>query len=167
MAGVTLSSFALPEAAVVAALIRSLIGKPVKVRLSKPAPLDLFSGAPMFVGVFVVDGNNDPSAALILDAKLAIITSGLLSGTPPRQLHDYLQNGSVSEAVQETIHEVLNIMGSLLNVRGKPHLRLRSVEELSGSPKDLLASVLTGERRDLEVTIESFSPGRLAFVRSR
>ena len=143
-------------------------GRVTETQVSKQTTLLGKEAWPFFVGFYQADGESAPCAAIVLDPTLAFAASGSLSGFAPGVILEDLKAAKITAELRSTVHEILNIAGSLLNASFAPHLRLTEVCELESAPKDGLARLLAEKPRrlDLGMTIAPCPSGKIIILRA-
>lgn len=105
-------------------------------------------------------------ALVAVDLPLAVYTGAAIGLMPPGAAQDFASEGDLPKAYRENAAEVLNIMASLFNTPGAPHLRLYSTH----APGEALAADVTanlakrGGRVDYSVDVKGYGKGALAVV---
>ena len=157
----------LPDLKVVSELFNMLVGKPAPVKESKPMKMTGSRTAPLFVGLYAVDGDEGVSAAFVADISVAAGSAGALSGMPAGVIMENVKQKQLNEMLTTNFHEVANIAGSLLNRGGGRHLRLKEAIVVDAPPEGGFSELLDGqlERLDLEITILPCPAGRVTLLR--
>ncbi len=142
-------------------LFEELLGRPVGVE-----PADPLRSAEMhrsLIAVYVDDGLG-LAALAAMDFPLAVYSAAALGLVPPGGARDYIEERTMSPLLAENANEICNILGSVLNHEGLPHIRLYQTY-LPGQPLpgDATSRMLAlGRRLDLIVTIERYGSGKLS-----
>ncbi|HEX8630732.1 MAG TPA: hypothetical protein VF755_21445 [Catenuloplanes sp.] len=152
---------AVPAAKEVRDLLADLLGRPVAV--SPGAPMDLADLGRALVAAYT-DDTRQLAAALGLDLPLTVYAGAALGLLPPGGAQDCVEDGVTTAAIGENIGEVCNILASLLNGEGRPHVKLFEVTMPGERPAlNAQGQLLTlGSRLDLNVEIGGYGKGRLA-----
>ena len=114
-------------------------------------------------GLFRDDAGR-PAAAVGCDLETAARSAAALSLMPMHHVRAALDQGQLDEVLLGNLHEVFNVLSSLLNHDHLPHLTLRGIS-VAGDPG--LAG-LTEEaplKAAFEVELPSFGRGTLVFTR--
>jgi hypothetical protein len=105
-------------------------------------------------------------ALVVVDLPLAVYTGAAIGLLPPGGAQDLVADGELPKNHRENAAEVLNIMASLFNTPGSPHLRLYSTH----APGEALAADVAanlakkGGRVDYSVDVKGYGKGALAVV---
>lgn len=153
---------ALPTAKDVRDLLEGLLGREVTV--APAAPLSPSPSRPAATAVYV-DREFRATALCLVDLPLAAWCAGALALLPRGGVADAVAEGELSELHLEVLHEVVNVLASLLNGRGGTHSRLdRLLAPGQPLPGDLVAVTGSTNRLDLEVGVAGYGSGGLTFV---
>ena len=133
------------------------------VRSSKP--LRLKSVDPRTVAEYVTD-DGCVQALCVCDIDLACYSGAALSMIPPGVALQGIRRHELEENLADNFREIMNVLASLLNTTGSPHLVFRSLalpkQEVSDDVKTLLLNPPT--RIDLEIAIEGYGSGKATLV---
>ena len=77
-------------------LLNDLSGKPAQVKVASETPLQGSGGTPIFAGIYVADGDDKPTAAVVVDFPLALAAAGTLAGIPPGVILDDLKESTLT-----------------------------------------------------------------------
>lgn len=154
----------LPTAKDVRELVEGLVGRDVQVATGG-AMIDPTSGDGALVGVYV-DDRMALTAVVLLDLALAAHVGASLGLVPARSAADAVTEGVLSPALSENAGEVLNVMASLFNAEGAPHVRLDALYEPGHPlPADVATWVPAYVRRtDLDVEVTGYGAGRFSLL---
>jgi hypothetical protein len=154
----------LPSAKEVRELIEGLIGRDVQVTTGG-AMLDPNSGDGTLVGVYV-DNRLALSAIVLLDLPLAAYIGAALGLVPVRVAADAVYESTLPAGLSENAGEVLNVMASLFNAEGAPHVRLDTIyEPRFPLPADVATWVPAYVRRtDLDMEVAGYGAGRFSLL---
>ena len=154
----------LPSAKHVRELVEGLIGRDVRVTTGG-AMLDPNGGDGTLVGVYV-DDRRALTSIVLLDLSLAAYLGAALGLVPVRVAGDAVVEGVLPAALSENAGEVLNVMASLFNAEGAPHVRLDTIyEPRHPLPADVAAWVLAYVRRtDLDMEIAGYGAGQFSLL---
>ncbi|NMR20541.1 hypothetical protein [Cellulomonas fimi] len=136
--------------------------------------VDVATGGPMvnpgaddgaLVGVYV-DRGLRLRALVLFDLALAARAGAAIALVPPGASEGAIEAGALPDPLLENVEEILNIVRSLFNVEGAPHLTLDTTVP-PGVP--LAADVARWPmayvpRLDLEVDVKGYGPGNLSIV---
>jgi hypothetical protein len=152
-------SVQLPAPKDVRDLFEDLLGRPTTVGTANPV---LAEDMKTTLVSLYTDSKQKLWAVAGLDLPLTVYAGSALGLLPPGGAQDCVEDGVVTETVAENVREVCNIMASLLNSEGGPHLKLHQVF-LPGEapPSDAGATLLAlGRRLDLAVEVGGYGTGR-------
>ena len=144
-------------------LLTDLLGR--EVALSPSTPLAPTPKNPCTVGVYV-DDSLQVTALVSFDLALSAHAGAAIGLVPVAGAQAAIEEGVLSDALQENVYEVLNIAASLFNTEGATHLRLYDVHHAGTPvPPDILAKALTlGRREDLAADVTGYGAGKLSVV---
>ena len=154
----------LPAAKDVRDLLADLLGRGVQVTTGGAmVNPDVEFGA--LVGVYV-DRSVRLSALVLLDIELAARVGAAIALLPTRAAETAINNGLLPDNIRDNAAEILNIMASLFNVDGAPHVRLDAVYAPGDPiPADVAQWVLTYVRRcDLDVDVSGYGGGQFSLL---
>ena len=143
-------------------LLEDLLGRTINV-----APTDPLRAAEMhqsLVAVYVDDGLK-LAAVCGLSFDLTVYAAAALGLIPPGGARDFIKEHEISPLLAENATEICNILGSLLNHEGLPHIRLYQTFFPDGPapPNDAASRLLAlGQRLDLIVTVVGYGAGKLS-----
>ncbi|WP_028050749.1 hypothetical protein [Cellulomonas sp. URHD0024] len=154
----------LPSAKEVRELIEGLVGREIAVLTGGPM-VDPGSEDGALVGVYV-DDRHKLTGLVLFDVPLAAYLGASLGLVPVRIAQQHADAGVLSEALSENAGEILNVMSSLFNAEGAPHVKLgRVYEPKAHLPADVAQWVLTYVRRmDLEMDVPGYGPGNFSLL---
>lgn len=113
-----------------------------------------------------VDDHMRMRAVIVTDLALTAYAAAAIGLVPPGAAEAAIENGLLSESLEDNISEVFNIMASLFNRDGAPHVRLYAWyppgEPAPADVADLTAAFIG--RNDLDVTIGGYGSGQLGLV---
>ncbi|MDM7830576.1 hypothetical protein [Cellulomonas edaphi] len=152
----------LPSAKEVRELIEGLIGRDVNVATGG-AMVDPAAGG--LTGVYV-DRRLALVALVILDVPLAASIGAALGLVPVHVAAEAAELGQLPQALSENAGEVLNVMASLFNLEGAPHVRLdRIYQPGEPLPADVATWVLAYVRRtDLDMEVAGYGSGGFSLL---
>lgn len=143
-------------------LLGDLLGRGVAT--DKVSALAL-EDAPALVAEFVTD--DDATACVcLLDEAFAVRVGAALVMVPSGVAEEDLRKGELPDHHVESVREVVNVFGRLLNGASTPHVRLLDVHrwptELPSGVDALLAE--PAYRRDFVVMVEGYGEGRFSVL---
>ncbi len=153
----------LPQPKQIRDLLADLLGRDVTL-----VPATPFAPGPdtaASVAVYV-DDSLRISALIACDLPLSSYMGAAIGLVPPGGAQAAVDDGRLTDVLEENLYEVLNIAASMFNVEGADHLRLHALHP-AGPPLDpqLRISTLTlGRREDLRVDIAGYGAGALSIV---
>lgn len=144
--------------------ISGLVGKDIEVAPgAAPPPVGGDSGS--LVGLYVDDALRS-SAAIVFDLPLAARLGAAIGLIPPGGADAALEDRALSPLLRENAIEILNVLASVFNTDGAPHLKLYSVagsaDELRPDVKAL--AVKAAPREDIAVEVPRYGPGVLSVI---
>lgn len=147
--------------------IRDLLGELMdrEVTLTPAPPYAPGQATPASVAVYV-DDHLRISAVIVCDLPFSAYAGAALGLVPVNGAESAIEDGALTETLQENLYEVLNIAASVFNVAGADHLRLHQLHP-AGPPLDIATRMLTltlGRREDLAVDIAGYGSGLLSVV---
>ncbi len=160
---VTMDRSPLPSNLAIRNLLSDLLGREVEVSPGTPCPVGGKPGSA--VGLYV-DDRLRSAAVVVFDFALAAHAGASIGLLPPGASEAAVEDGELSEALRVNANEVLNIMASLFNVEGAPHLKLHAAY----APGEVLRpdvtqwATSTGSRLDLTVEVARYGKGKLSIV---
>ena len=151
----------IPVALSVRNLFEDLLGRDVNV-----APGDPMTAADLPTGLFAVytDASQQLYAVLGMQLALAANAGAALGLLPAGAAEDSIEEKQLFPNLAENVFELCNVLTSLLNREGSPHVTLYQViypgQEL---PNDVRAHLLAlGKRLDLTVEVARYGKGKLS-----
>jgi hypothetical protein len=152
----------LPNAKEVRELVEGLVGRDVNVTTGG-AMVDPAGGA--LTGVYV-DRRLALVALVLLDVPLAAHIGAALGLVPARTATEAAELGALTPALSENAGEVLNVMASLFNAEGAPHVRLDRIYEPGDPlPADVATWVPAYVRRtDLDMEVAGYGAGGFSLL---
>ena len=150
-----------PIALTVRNLFEDLLGRDVNV-----SPGDPMTAADLPTGVFAVytDQSQQLYAVLGMQLALAANAGAALGLLPAGAAEDSIEEKTLFPNLAENVFELCNVLTSLLNREGAPHVKMYQViypgMEL---PNDVRAHLLAlGKRLDLIVEVARYGKGKLS-----
>jgi hypothetical protein len=153
----------LPVPKAVRELVEELLGRTVNV--NQADPIRQADVANTTVSVYR-DDNRRIGALVGMDFKLTVYAAAAIGLVPPGGAEACIEDREITPMLAENAGEVCNILTSLLNQAGQPHLRLDQTYLPGQSPPpDVTAHVVAiGRRLDLTVDIGGYGSGKLSLV---
>jgi len=156
-----MTTIALPAALAVRNLLEDLLGRDVTVSVADPP---VAADLKRTVAAVYIGNAARMAAVLGLDLALAAYAGAALGLMPVGRAEDCIEDGALSPLLAENVGELFNVLTSLLNREGGPHIKLYKVylppEPL---PTDAQALVLAlGNRTDLAVEVARYGKGRFS-----
>lgn len=153
----------LPPNRAVRDMFETLLGRDINVMPGEPFHVSGLD--PAHVAVYVDDAMRMKAAA-VMDLALAVRCGSALELISRTVANDVLRVGVLPPNVRANVDEVCNVISTLFNRPGTPHLRLYATHAPGERlPTDANAFVHTlGNRTDLLVDIDRYGAGRLALV---
>jgi hypothetical protein len=151
----------IPAPKAVKELLEGLLGKDVTVSPAGPLRIGDLPGTAVAV---YVDDTMRMSAVAGLDLRLAANVGAAIGLVPPGGAQACVEDKELSPMIAENFTEVCNVLTTLLNREGAPHLRLQKVFLPGQQPPGDAASRLLalGSRLDLDVVVAGYGPGRFS-----
>lgn len=154
-------SFELPAPKEIRDLLDDLMGRPITVDTANPV---LAADLPTSTVCLYTDDRMKLVGVIGLDLPLTVYAGAAIGLLPPGGAQDCVADRVVPGPAADNIREVANILASLINRPGSPHVRLHQVV-LPGEPAPTDAAGLLlaiGRRIDLAVTVGGYGSGRLS-----
>jgi len=153
----------LPSAKDVRDLLEDLLGRNITVSSAdRLLSTDLYN---TMVSLYV-DDTLRLSAVVGLDLHLTVFSAAALGLVPPGGAKAVIEDREISPLLAENAGEVCNILGSLLNREGLPHIRFYQ-KFLPGEPAPTDATgylMALGRRLDLAVDVAGYGSGKLSIA---
>ena len=152
---------ALPASLAIRNLLEDLLGRDVTVNAADPP---VVADLKRTVSAVYVDGATRMVAVIGLDLALAAYAGAALGLMPVGGAQDCLEDGVLSPMLAENVGELFNVLTSLLNREGGPHVKLYKVyQPPEPLPNDVQAQLLAlGNRTDLLVEVARYGKGRFS-----
>jgi hypothetical protein len=151
----------LPPVKLIKDVLDGLLGRDVEI-----APGDPMGSVDMIGGVLAayVDDDNALRAVAGWDLPAAAFVGAAVGLLPRGGAEDAVEGRFVPENVQENLGEVSNVLVSVFQLPGNPHLRLQTTYCPAASAPDQETQLLytLGQRIDLELDVPGYGRGRLA-----
>jgi hypothetical protein len=143
-------------------LLEDLLGRTISVSLTDP--LRAAEMHQSLVAVYVDDGLK-LAAVCGMSLELTVYAAAALALIPVGGARDFIKEREITPLLAENAFEICNILGSLLNHEGLPHIRLYQTHLPDGPapPNDAAGRLLAlGQRLDLIVTVGGYGAGKLS-----
>jgi len=151
----------LPAALAVRNLFEDLLGRDVNVAQGDP-----MTAADLPTGVIAVytDTAQQLYGVLGMQLQLAANVGAALGLLPPGAAEDSIEEKKLFPNLAENVFELCNVLTSLLNREGAPHVKLYQVIYPGMNlPNDARAHLLAlGKRLDLTVEVARYGKGKLS-----
>ncbi len=149
----------LPDAPAVERCLETLLGRSVKARAEgKGRELDGVA----YLGV-CRDDEGTFAGGIGCDLPGGARLGGALSWMVPAQVERAIAGGALDETLMENLHEVFNVLSSLLNRDGLPHLRLTEIVHRESGELARLRDAPA--QQWFSLSIEGYGAGRLLLCR--
>ena len=116
-------------------------------------------------GLFV-DPEGKPVAATMCDAPFAAFAGSALMMLPPGGAEDAAESGDLTPAMEENVHELINICSRMFMGDNTPHLKLEKMyTDESQLPEDARAMIDTApESNGFGIDFPRYGSGNISFV---
>ena len=151
----------LPPVKMIKDVLDGLLGREVEMGPAEPmASVDMIGG---LLAAYVDDGNVlravagwDLPAAAYVGAAVGLVPGGGAEAA--------VEERYIPENMQENLGEVSNVLATVFQLPGNPHLRLQTTYCPAAAAPDQETQLLygLGQRIDLELDISGYGTGRLA-----
>jgi hypothetical protein len=151
----------IPGALTVRNLFEDLLGRDVTVTPGDPMTAD---DLPTAVVAVFVDSSQQLYGVLGMQLALAANAGAALGLLPAGAAEDALEEKKLSPNLAENVGELCNVLTSLLNREGAPHVKLHQVIYPDNPlPNDVRAHFLAlGRRLDLVVEVARYGKGKMS-----
>jgi hypothetical protein len=151
----------LPASLAVRNLLEDLLGRDVNVNPGDPLTADNLPTATIAI---YTDNAQQIYGVLGLQLSLAANVGAALGLLPPGAAEDSIEEKQLFPNLAENVFELCNVLTSLLNREGAPHVKLYQVLYPGMSvPNDVRAHLLAlGRRLDLTVEIARYGKGKFS-----
>jgi hypothetical protein len=151
----------IPGPLVVRSLFEDLLGRDVTVTAGEPLTA---KDLPTAVVAVFVDRGQQLYGVLGMDLKLAANAGAALGLLPAGAAEDAIDEKQLPASIAENVGELCNVLTSLLNREGAPHVKLHQVVYPGNPlPSDVSAHLLAlGRRLDLTIEVSRYGVGRLS-----
>jgi hypothetical protein len=151
----------LPPTKLIKDVLDGLLGK--DVTMNPGDPLTSADAAGGMLAIYVDDANT-MRAVGAWDLPGAVRVGAAIGLIPPPAANEAVDELFVPQQVQENLTEVCNVLASVFQIPGNPHLRLYSCHcPVAAAPADALSLMFrAGMRLDLDVEVPNYGAGRFA-----
>jgi hypothetical protein len=151
----------IPGSLAVRNLFEDLLGRDVTV--SPGSPLEQADLKTATVAIFT-NTSQQIYAVLGMQLALAANAGAALGLLPAGAAEDAVDEKKLTPALAENVFELCNVLTSLLNVEGAPHVKLYQVVYPGDSiPNDAVAHLMAlGRRLDLTVEVARYGKGKFS-----
>jgi hypothetical protein len=151
----------LPSRHAVRSVIEGLIGRDVDLSDGLPVPPKTTN----VVAAYVSD-KLALQAVCVVDIEAAARLGGALALVPRGGVDDAIGERDLPQTLRDNCYEVLNVMASVFNVPGAPHVRLYEMYGPNqGVPGDVAAIAgLAGTRMDISLKVSGYGDGLMSIV---
>ncbi len=141
-------------------LLKDLLGVPVVVKPAAAPLKEFFLLAP-----FITD-SQDLAVVCGVDLPFAAYSTAALSQIPKAVAEEFIRAKQLEPNHLDNVREVINIVSSLFNVEGMPHVRLG---QMASSKQPAFAALQRNlnafkARTDHHITIERYGAGVMTFA---
>jgi hypothetical protein len=153
----------IPGSLAVRNLLEDLLGREVTV--SPGVPMEQ-ADMPTAVLALFTDTAQRLYAVLGMQLALAANAGAALGLLPPGAAEDSIDEKMLSPSLAENVFELCNVLTSLLNVEGAPHVKLYQVVYPGMPiPNDAVAHLIAlGRRLDLTVEVARYGKGKFSLA---
>jgi hypothetical protein len=156
-----MSTITLPASLTIRNLLEDLLGREVTVSAANPPEVDDLRRV---FGAIYADSAMKMVAVAGLELPLAAYSGAALGLMPAGGAEDCVEQGTLSPVLVENVTELCNVLTTLFNTEGGPHIKLYKVypppEPLPSDAQALLLAL--GNRLDLSVEVARYGKGRLS-----
>ncbi|MFI7586947.1 hypothetical protein ACIB24_07715 [Spongisporangium articulatum] len=123
------------------------------------------AGGTSVTAVFVTD-KLSTSAVAVVDLAAAARLGGALGLIPKGGVDDAIDDKELPATLRDNCYEVLNVLSSVFNVPGAPHVKLYKMYGPGDAlPPDVQSLTATlGAREDVRMDISGYGPGLMSIV---
>jgi hypothetical protein len=144
-------------------LLESLLGRDVEV---KDGPAWVPPPGEMIIVAEFADDSGAVAAIGLVDAPAGAYIGAAMGLLPKGGAEDMAKDGNLSPTVAENLYETMNIVSSLFNVPGQPHVRITTMHPVGAALPEATSAVVhkPAGRLDLAINVSGYGPGRLSLV---
>ncbi|MBI9114605.1 hypothetical protein [Sanguibacter suaedae] len=159
-----MSGTPLPSALEVREVVEGLLGREVDVLTGGPM-VDPAGPGGAVVAEYISD-QMQLAAIIVVDVPFAARAGAAIALMPSRASEEDVAAEEISDVLLENASEILNVMASLFNVEGAPHLRLNAVHAPKAAlPVDVAPWVMAYvPRLDLECDVSGYGTGGMSVL---
>ena len=155
---------AIPALKLVKDTLAGLLGRDVEVAIGASPPT--VGGASGSLVALYVDDNLRSAAVIVTDLALSARMGAAIGLVPAGGADAAIEDALLPKNLRDNAAEVLNVLASLFNSDGAPHLRLYAVagtaEELRPDVKAM--AVKAAPREDITVDVARYGSGILSII---
>jgi hypothetical protein len=113
-----------------------------------------------------VDDSWQPRALIACNLELSVALGASIALIPARMAAICVEEGRLTDYMAENLHEVLNILATLFNPPGAPHVRLDTAHVPGTLPPAGVSAQLSacGYRENLKVEVAGYGGGQLSLL---
>jgi hypothetical protein len=151
----------IPGALQVRNLFEDLLGRDVTVTPGQPLVID---DLPTAVVAVFVDAGHQIYGVIGMQLSLAANAGAALGLMPAGAAEDAVADKQLNPTIAENVGELCNVLTSLLNREGGPHVKLHQVVYPGTQlPTDVQAHLMAmGRRLDLMIEVSRYGKGKLS-----
>jgi hypothetical protein len=151
----------LPSRHAVRSVVEGLVGRDVDISDGVPVSPKTTNVVAAYVGDRLA-----LQAVCVVDIEAAARLGGALAMVPRGGVDDAIGERDLSQTLRDNCYEVLNVLASVFNVPGAPHVRLYEMYGPNqGVPGDVAAIAgLAGNRMDISLKIAGYGDGMMSIV---
>lgn len=150
----------LPSPKEIRDLLEELLGRTISVTLANPIRL---KDLPRTLVSMYIDDNRKLLAVVGMDFDLTVYAAAAIGLVPPAGAQACIEDRQITPMLGENATEVCNVLATLLNQAGQPHLRMADTY-LPGQTAPIQVTnylMALGRRTDQIVEISGYGGGRL------
>jgi hypothetical protein len=151
----------LPSRHAVRNIVEGLIGRDVDISDGVPVTPKTTNVVAVYVGDRLTT-----QAVVVVDLEAAARLGGSLGLVPKAGVEDAIAERSLPPVLRDNCYEVLNVLASVFNQPGAPHVRLYEMDGPNAAiPGDVAAIAgRAGTRMDISLRISGYGPGLMSIV---
>lgn len=154
----------LPAALEVRELFEGLLGRDIAAEVGT-APVDPIKPGGAIVAAYV-DDMLGLKALVLMDLALAARSGAAIALLPSASAESVVESGLITPVLYDNAAEILNIMASLFNLEGAPHVRLyEAYAPRETLPADIQKWTMAYvPRLDMELDITGYGAGTISLL---
>ena len=159
-----MSATPLPSAKETREVLAGLLGREVSVLTGGPM-VDPAGPGGAVVAEYISD-QMKLAAIIVMDVAMAARAGAAIALMPSGTSEAAVADGELTDVLLENAGEILNVLASLFNAEGAPHLRLNAVHAPNDAlPGDVAPWVMAYvPRLDIECDVTGYGPGNLSVL---